>query len=158
LIHPSIAVGTAERARLMTLFVPRQTPGFVSRDTGAVRLRRVLIPIDHAPSPAQAVRAAYALCRTLAASDVHFIFLHVGRAEAAPAVPAPPRADWTSELSIWEGSVVNHILSVSETQDSDLIVMATRSRHGILGALRGSTTARVLRGAKCPVLTVPEGD
>lgn len=158
LLHPSIAVATAERSRIMTLFVPRQTSGFVSRETGSVRLRNVLIPIDRSPDFARAVEAAYALCRILAAAEVHFTFLHVGQREDAPSFQAPSQPGWTSELTVWEGSVVEHILSTSETQDCDLIVMATRSHHGLLGAIQGSTTARVLRSAKCPVLAVPTGD
>lgn len=158
LLHPSIAVATAERSRIMTLFVPRQTPGFVSRETGAVRLRNVLIPVDRSPAPARAIEAAYALCRLLAAPDVHFTFLHVGKRENAPELRPPPDQSWSGELTVWEGGVVEHILSTSETQDCDLIVMATRSHRGLLGALRGSTSERVLRSAKCPVLAVPNGD
>jgi nucleotide-binding universal stress UspA family protein len=34
----------------------------------------------------------------------------------------------------------------------DMICMATAGQHGLLDALRGSTTQRVLRAAPCPVL------
>jgi nucleotide-binding universal stress UspA family protein len=37
----------------------------------------------------------------------------------------------------------------------DLIIMATEGRRGIVDALRGSVTDRVVRGAPCPVLAVP---
>ena len=33
--------------------------------------------------------------------------------------------------------------------------MATEGRHGVVDALRGSVTERVVRDAPCPVLAVP---
>ena len=38
----------------------------------------------------------------------------------------------------------------------DLLVLATQGHQGFLDALRGSTTERVVRGARCPVLAIPE--
>jgi nucleotide-binding universal stress UspA family protein len=38
---------------------------------------------------------------------------------------------------------------------ADLIVMATAGEQGLLEMLRGSTTDKVLRGARCPLLAVP---
>jgi len=40
---------------------------------------------------------------------------------------------------------------------ANLIGMATAGHHGLLDALRGSTTERVLRQAPCPVLAIPIG-
>jgi len=51
--------------------------------------------------------------------------------------------------------VVETILDAADR--CDLIVMATEGTHGILDALRGSTTSRVVRAAPCPVLAVPAG-
>jgi nucleotide-binding universal stress UspA family protein len=39
--------------------------------------------------------------------------------------------------------------------DADVVAMPTAGHHGILDALRGSTTERVLRHAGCPVLAMP---
>jgi nucleotide-binding universal stress UspA family protein len=44
---------------------------------------------------------------------------------------------------------------MAETLAVDLIVMATAGRHGFLEALQGSTTERVVRQARCPVLAIP---
>jgi nucleotide-binding universal stress UspA family protein len=38
--------------------------------------------------------------------------------------------------------------------DVDLIAMPTAGHHGVLDALRGSTTERVIRHAPCPVLAL----
>ena len=54
-----------------------------------------------------------------------------------------------------EGPVVETIVSVAEEIDANIIVMPTAGHHGLLDALRGSVTERVLREAPCPVLAVP---
>ncbi|TMA83757.1 MAG: universal stress protein [Deltaproteobacteria bacterium] len=46
-------------------------------------------------------------------------------------------------------------LSCITAKQADLIVMATEGRHGVVDALRGSVTERVVRDAPCPVLAVP---
>ena len=50
-----------------------------------------------------------------------------------------------------------HILAVAGECAADLVVMATRGHDGFLDALRGSTTERVVRHARCPVLGLPVG-
>ena len=49
------------------------------------------------------------------------------------------------------------IVEVAAAENVDLIVMATEGHHGWTDALRGSTTERVVREARCPVLSVPAG-
>ena len=46
-------------------------------------------------------------------------------------------------------------LILDAAQNADLIIMATEGRQGVLDAMRGSVTERVVRGADCPVLAVP---
>ena len=52
-----------------------------------------------------------------------------------------------------KGDVAPTILDVA--RNVDLIVMATEGRHGVVDAMRGSVTERVVRDAPCPVLAVP---
>jgi nucleotide-binding universal stress UspA family protein len=52
---------------------------------------------------------------------------------------------------------MNGILDVAAGMAAELIVMTTRGHRGLADALRGSTTERVMGGARCPVLAVPEG-
>ena len=51
--------------------------------------------------------------------------------------------------------IVEGILRAAEVGPADLLVLTTQGRRGFLDALRGSTTERVVRGARCPVLAVP---
>ena len=47
------------------------------------------------------------------------------------------------------------ILAAGAEFDVDLIVMTTKGQDSVLDLLRGSTTERVLRGARCPLLAIP---
>ncbi len=55
---------------------------------------------------------------------------------------------------IIKGSPANDIINFSKENDIDLIVMATHRRVGLDRIIFGSTAARVLRDATCPILTV----
>jgi nucleotide-binding universal stress UspA family protein len=52
------------------------------------------------------------------------------------------------------GNVVEAIVDAAVELDVDLIAMPTAGHHGVLDALRGSTTERVIRHAPCPVLAL----
>jgi nucleotide-binding universal stress UspA family protein len=51
---------------------------------------------------------------------------------------------------------VDETLAEAVARDADLLVMATQGHTGVLDALRGSVTERVLRQAPCPLISVPE--
>lgn len=56
------------------------------------------------------------------------------------------------------GNIVDVILRFAQSHDIDLIVLGTHGRTGLSHALIGSVAEKVVRLAKCPVLTVhPEG-
>ena len=52
------------------------------------------------------------------------------------------------------GDAASEILQVTDEVEAGLIVMATHGRTGLGRALMGSVAESVLRGARCPVLTV----
>lgn len=136
-----------------TLLVPSECPGFVHPKTGAVGLRRILLPIASDPDPAQAVRAATLVSRHLGSGEMEFTLLYVGATADMPTPELPVRDGWKWDRIAREGDIVETILAVEKEIKADLIVMATKGHDGFLDALRGSTTERVLRGASCPMLT-----
>jgi nucleotide-binding universal stress UspA family protein len=152
-----IAEPIARHSRIMTLFVPRRVVGFVSPENGVVHLENVLLPIDRAPDPQRAIDAAATLALVFQSPQVHFTLLHIGREDEWPDLELPLQPGWTMEKITANGEVLDRILTTSEEKDADLVAMATEGRDGFLDALRGSTTERVLREAKCPVLAVPAG-
>jgi nucleotide-binding universal stress UspA family protein len=155
-LHKAVAEPLARRAHAMTMFVPESARSFVSPANGVVSLRRVLVPVDHAPSAQAALEEAYFLASGFDRRGVVFKLLHVGTDTGMPTPYLPHRTGWRWEKSLVPGDPVERILKEAVDWSPDLIVMATQGHRGFLDALRGSTTERVLRGVHCPVLAVPE--
>ena len=154
-LHPSKAEVLARRGHTRTLFVPAGARGFVSLADGSTSLRRILVPVDHAPAADTAVALAARAADALGDPPVAITLLHVGDAEKRPTVAPPSGERWTVREATREGSVVDEILAEAEESSTDLLVMATHGHGGVLDALRGSVTERVVRRATCPLLAVP---
>ena len=145
----------ARQSHLMTLFIPAGVRGFVSAFDGSVSLERILIPIASDPSPKPAIDAASRAAAALETDPVMFTTLHVADSDAGSALVVEPPPQGTWNRIVRSGEPAETILSVSAEQQADLIVMATQGRHGFLDGLRGSTTERVLRHTRCPLLAIP---
>jgi nucleotide-binding universal stress UspA family protein len=154
-IKPSLAERVSRRSRAMTLFVPHGSGGFVSLDTGEVRLKRILVPVDRKPSPQSAITYAARAAVMSPQDDVTLSALHIGATPDWPAWELPQLKTCTVEKVHRDGPVVEEIVKAAEDLSADLIVMATEGTTGVLDMLRGSVTQQVLRSAPCPVLAVP---
>jgi nucleotide-binding universal stress UspA family protein len=150
-LKPSVAQAIARRTEAMTLFVPQGCRGIVSL-RGVINLRRILLPVDHKPDSSEVVIRATRAAEALGDESVEIVLLHVNGTEL-PQVDRPDGKAWTWKELRRAGDVVAVILDAA--QQADLIVMATEGRNGIIDAMRGSVTERVVRGAPCPVLAVP---
>lgn len=150
-LRPSIAEQMSRHSATRTLFISAQCRGFVDQARGEIKLKTVLVPIDHSPAPAAALRALRQLCVALDA-DPALRLVHVGTKAPALAASEP---GLVGAVEMRGGDVVDGILQAAGDVNADLIVMATAGHHGMLDALRGGTTERVLRQAPCPVLAVP---
>ena len=154
-LHRALSEPLARECHVPVLMVPRQGRRFVDEETGDVRLRTVLVPVDREPDAFPAVSRAEALLRTMEVVDAHFILLHVGPSWRTPAVRVSSESGWTHEVETWEGNVVDNIVASAKANDADLVVMAKSGQRSPLDALRGSTTERVSRALTCPLLVVP---
>jgi nucleotide-binding universal stress UspA family protein len=150
-LKPSVAQAIARRTEAMTLFVPQGCRSIVSLG-GAINLLRILLPVDHKPDPREVVMRATRAAEALGDECVEIVLLHVNGTEF-PQVVRPEGKAWTWKELRRAGDVVAVILDAA--RQADLIVMATEGRNGIIDAMRGSVTERVVRGAPCPVLAVP---
>jgi nucleotide-binding universal stress UspA family protein len=56
------------------------------------------------------------------------------------------------------GYAAEEILGVSDGEDVDMVVMGTHGRRGIDRILFGSVAEKVVKSAKCPVLTIRPGE
>jgi nucleotide-binding universal stress UspA family protein len=153
LLHGSMAERLARAARAPTLFVPARARGFVDQSRGDLRLRRVLIPVDHAPPPAHAVSAMTSFTRMLAGDAAEDMLLHVGT--EPPWIVPHGDADRPLRVALRRGDAVEQILHTAIDWGADLIGMPTAGHKNVLDTLLGSTAERVVRQAPCPVLVVP---
>jgi hypothetical protein len=153
-IRPTDPEKIANKSKTMTLFIPGAEEGFVNLNTGEICLKRILIPIDHNPSPYPAIE--YALRTTnLVQHSTEITLLYVGPASKMPSLNLPERENVKWSQIHQEGEVVTEIMNTALQKAADLIVMATAGQNGFLDALRGSITEQVLRKVPCPVLAVP---
>lgn len=144
----SVSGEIAQQTRLPTLLLGPNARPFVDLDSGALNLTRILVPVDHGPSPGRAVRILDSLIDGL---RVETDFVHAG--------PIPP------EVRGWSGTslrvrtinppVIEAIVAEAQACHAQLIAMPTSGRRGFLDGLRGSTTEPVVARAHCPVLALP---
>src|SRR3954447_14933910 len=155
LLHGSIAEALARQVDGPSLLLPLGSRGFVDAATGTPRLKSILVPVDPATSPEAAVSLTLMMADALGCEDALAYTLHVGSPEGAPVVAVDARHEPRLRRLTGEGEVVPAILDAATRVDANLIVMATRGHDGLLDALRGSTTERVLHHAGRAVLAVP---
>lgn len=141
----------------------------------------ILVPTDLTENAAGALRHALALARHTGA-ELHLLYvMEEGGGGKRPGLPqlnsvydrlkeavsvelrlsagAGSQSGLQIEQHVERGvSAAPAILDYAEQHDVDLIVMGTRGRQGGERFLIGSTAERVVRFARCPVLTVGPGD
>lgn len=144
-----------------------------------ITLKRILLPTDFSPYSHVAVRHACALAENF---DAEIHLLHVLQdlvvLTPEPGMAVPPTDLYLKEMQtfaeealtkvldpawaegravtrvIRQGAPFVEILQYAREQDVDLIVLATHGRSALAHLLLGSVTEKVVRKARCPVLTV----
>jgi nucleotide-binding universal stress UspA family protein len=156
-LEKSVGEPIARGAGQMTLFIPHGVPGFVARGDGSISLKSILIPVAAKPRPQPAVEAVTRIIRNLQLPEGKVTLVHAGRDSEMPALTLPKNTGWTWQRAARVGEPADVILQASEEFNSDLIVMTTDGPDGFLDGLRGTTSERVLREARCPVANLPVG-
>jgi nucleotide-binding universal stress UspA family protein len=156
-LEKSVGQPIARGAGQMTLFIPFGVEGFVHRQNGSISLQNILIPVTSKPRPQPSVEATVRLIRNLQLPAGMVTLLHVGPTAEMPAVKVPKVTGWTWQRAAKVGDPADTILQAATEFCTDLIVMTTEGPHGFLDALRGSTSERVLRKARCPLANLPVG-
>lgn len=153
--HQLIAEPVARGSHTPTLFVPTHVEGFVLKETGQPKLRRVLIPVSKKPNPQVAVDITAQLALALGCENLTGLLVHVGNDSALHSIRYPTNKGLHWHTMTCHGNIVEVILRIGADFDVDLIVMTTEGHNSLLDLMRGSTTERVLRDARCPLLTLP---
>jgi nucleotide-binding universal stress UspA family protein len=156
-LEKPVAEPVARGAGQMTLFLPHGVEGFVSRADGSVSLRNILIPVVSKPRPQPAVEAAARFVRNLQLTTGTVTLLHVGAESEMPSLKLPEDTGWTWNRVNRSGDPADTILQTASEVKADLVVMTTDGPEGFLDGLRGTTSERVLRKARCPVANLPVG-
>ncbi len=145
-----------------------------------IKIDKILCPIDFSDASRGALRYAVDLAQKFGAS---LTLLHVyqvpgytlpeGMVVAGPATLTELAAEVDAALAEWKTEAASlgcadartatamgstHAEIVNAADGFDLIVMGTHGRKGIRHALLGSVAEKVVRGARCPVLTLHTGD
>jgi len=155
-LRGSVAEAIARWSQTMTLFVPADAErNIVSPADGNLTLKNVLIPVDHTPDASAAIKFARRAAEVMSDEKVTITLLHIGDETAMPMVYAQDGPQWTFARMHRDGDVVDEIVGAAELVRADLVAMPTEGRNGVFDALRGSTTERVLRRLRCPLLAVP---
>ena len=124
------------------------------------RVSEILFPTDFSAVSAAAGRTAADFARHF---DARLHLLHVvpthfdrdtARATLRDAISALGD-DLAVTPVVESGLAARAIVTYAQTHSIDLIVMGTHGRTGFSHALLGSIAEAVVRGAPCPVLTVP---
>lgn len=177
----SVTERVIRKASCPTLIVPSHAPD--ADPDEPVRLRRILCAVDFSETSARALRYALSLGEGAPAQITLLYAIEVppelhtdpmaegfsvekthAAAEAESLsrlrclVRALPQGAATIKTVVREGPAYREILKVAAERSADLIVMGVHGRGALDLMVYGSNTARVTRGATCPVLVVPGPD
>jgi nucleotide-binding universal stress UspA family protein len=172
----STAEKTQRKAPCPVLTVPPRADSSASAEGSYAR---IVCAMDFSGAARRALEYATALARQ---ADGRVVLLHVVES-AGPATPEPvaaraasreltledraerlrrivPPADqrWLGREEVAVGKTREEILKAAERLSADLIVMGVHGETGLEHALFGSTAYHVVRRARCPVLTVRDGE
>ena len=155
-LETPVAEPLAREARCPTIFVPPfAKERVVSYQDGTVTLERILIPVTRVIPPQLAIDYAVNLAKLLDVNTIEWKIFHVGKKEDIPALYLPTHKGWKWEKLARPGHPVDQLLEMAAEFSPQLIVMMTEGHRGLFDALQGSTTERIVRGVRCPVLAVP---
>lgn len=178
LVLGSVAERVVRMAPCPTMVVPRRAADVTPDEP--VTFRRILCSVDFSTASTRAVRLAMSLAEE---ADAQLMLLHViqippelqGESMAAEvdldriravasadavkqleALVPDPRPHCTVKPLVREGAVYRAILATAAERAADVIVMGVQGRGAMDLLVFGSNTARVMRGAACPVLVLPQ--
>jgi nucleotide-binding universal stress UspA family protein len=178
LLLGSVTEHVLRKTSCPVMVVPRRTPD--DDHAGPVRFTRILCPVDFSEAAIRALAYALSIAQEADAqltlihsielppelrehypvvADINIEQLH-SQARAASLqrlrelVPESVRTYCTVDTVVQEGAAYRQILTLASERRTDLIVMGVHGRGAMDLLVFGSNTARVLRAATCPVLTV----
>jgi nucleotide-binding universal stress UspA family protein len=146
LLNSSVSADLVQAVRAPTLILGPAARPFIDPTNGRLAISKILVPVDHEPDPYEAILLLEGIAENFSAT---LDFVHVGAAPPA----LRDRRDGPREVRTIEGPVVESLLA--EAEGASAVAMPMAGARGLVDALRGSTTERVVREVTCPVLALP---
>ena len=147
-----IAEYLAQYFRQTTLYIPSETKSFVDEKTGKVTLNNIIIPVVEDPSPEPSFQMLQRIVKMFPDQSPQVHGVHVG--EIFPYISAASLEGIAWKEVLMEKGVPQSVISVTNKENADLIIMSTNGRDTFSQRIVGSITEQVLRDAPCPVLAV----
>lgn len=154
LLSGSVAESVARNVTVPTLVVPLEGRGLADVSSGALDLRRIVVPAGDDEATRMGLRAADWLVRATGAPRADVFLMHVEDGSPTPTLDDAHDGLRISRQSL-KGALEAELERAALDLDACLLVMATRGHDGVVDTLLGSHTERVLRAVRCPVLMVP---
>lgn len=148
----SLATTMAEYFHRTTLLIPFDSRPFVDEETGAMALRRILVPVGEGRFYTRAMSALLRLVEISSVPELEVTGLHVGKAFPSIAIQNHEKIHW--KTTVREGAVPQTIAAEAEAQCADLVIMATDGHDSISKTFTGSKTEQLMNLISCPVLAV----
>jgi nucleotide-binding universal stress UspA family protein len=132
------------------------------KDVAAVNIGRIICPVDLTPESENALRYASEMATRM---DAMLFVIYIGSkeqrvdvdsdlAKLRSWVPSDAKSQCKLREFVRHGDLSEELLIAADELSGDLIVIG--ARHGIFGdETLGEHTSNILRGAGCPVITVP---
>ena len=153
-MRKSVSEAAALDMAVPTLVVHIGQEGMVDGN-GALRLRRVLLPVGDGAEARDTIEALTKFLDQVGQKEVDIYLLRVGDAEILDHLVLPERDGWRWHRQVKErGMVANVVAEQCELHGIDLIAMATRGKDGFVDVFSGTHTQKVIRRAPRPVLAV----
>jgi nucleotide-binding universal stress UspA family protein len=154
---------------------PKSALGIGSFGGTMMNIRKIVCPVDFFPASTQAARYAVAMAKRY---DAKLILLHVIEPDGASVYGLSADNVWTGIIRKKAAERLEEVAKLARTQNvsvevllragladmvihsaigeshADLVVMGTHGRRGLKRFLMGSTTERLLRILRVPVLTI----
>lgn len=150
-LHGSLSEDLIAQTRVPCLLLGPKARGFVDPASGGANARAILLPLADKPSPEHAFQSVETLLPSIGLGGLTVHLMTVGRDQADLLDCRGQRRNVPRS----DGPVVETIVTMAERVGADLVVMPTAGRHGLMDAMRGSTTSQILAQSACPVLAVP---
>lgn len=156
-VNRSRAEAIAHETQAISLFVPNKGKGFVRASDGEISLKKILIPIDHQPSPKATIIFAARAAQILGHNEpIEVLLLHVGEDDSIFDLELIESPTLQYRKIIQAGDPIEVITKLASDLSVDAIFMSTAGHEGLLDVMRGTTTEQVLRRSSCPILAIPQ--